>query len=228
MKKNIIAFLINLIIIIGLFYVIRMPNNKSKDLGIRLMPSTNSIPISGFDKMIKGAADAKFQGLSSHSNMPSGKRSNRNSGNTVEANPFESVNADLGSNRLFSRNSKSKIKNQKNNNQYTLVGINNGQDIQSSHSAFGMLSVNMMRGTKTQQNQSNTYNTSISNQLAYNNLSKPRMTLGGGNEGDEDPFNSGGGDDNEMFYNDVPVGSGTLSFLILILGYMLRVYVRKR
>ena len=108
------------------------------------------------------------------------------------------------------------------------MGVNNENNKKSYSNGFNVVGTNIALGNKGRQDQTNAYNTSFSNQLAYNNLSKPRMTLGSGNEGDEDPFNPGGGGDNELYYNDVPVGDGSIMLLILALGYMLRILVRKK
>ncbi len=51
--------------------------------------------------------------------------------------------------------------------------------------------------------------------ITMNHVSAPFKTLGTGNQGNEDPFNPGGGNDNPGTYNDCPVGDGTW-FLMLI------------
>jgi hypothetical protein len=36
----------------------------------------------------------------------------------------------------------------------------------------------------------------------------------------EDPFNEGNGNDNESYYNDVPVGDGTIVLIIMALVFV--------
>lgn len=225
MKKNIAIFFLNAFLIACFFFIIKQSSEYKESISFR---SKNSFAVVQFDKLSQKNEDTKFQSYTAHKNAGiktaigklnniKGKHSNKSS-NSEDA-VFES----LPTNLLDQSNRKSiTVKSSKDNQNgynYTYFGRKIEDGIPSNAGGSGYAdNYNSSAKSMNIMGQGN-YNYSFARSLAYNSLSSPKLTLDN-NLNDEDPFNPGNGNDNDSFYNDVPVGDGTVIMLIMLMIFV--------
>lgn len=214
-NKNLTISLIIVLLFAALFYVL-----KKADEGVERnsFKGSNSIAAGKYDKLITSVEKTKFvrflgskrKEISNHKMSVTEQEENSfDTGIGV----FESLSGS------YEKNIKSNHYDKKMENSYEYSF--NSMQKNTSINNQGVFNPNFTNVTSFIGTRRNTEEATpnkvytLSNELAYNNISKPLFAFGNGSEGDEDPFDGGGGVDNGDYYNDVPVGDGIPFMLFL-------------
>ena len=225
MKKNIAIFLLNAYLIACCYFIITQTSEHKQSRSYR---TDQNFAVVQFDKLSQANEDTKFQSYTAHKNAgiktAVGMQKNFKGRNSTSiGNGDDAVFESLPVNLLDASNSKSIAvkanKGNQNGYNYTYFGQktdnefpnNSGSGASADNFASSSKSINLL-------GQGN-FNYSFTRSLAYNNLTSPKLTLDN-NLDNEDPFNEGNGNDNESYYNDVPVGDGTIVLIIMALVFV--------
>jgi len=223
MKKNIAIFFLNVFLIACFFFIIRQTSEYKESKSFK---TDNTFAVVNFDKLSQPGEETKFQSYTAHkaslvktfaarhkANMSKNLFNNNGQSDAVFATNPEDINNQKDKNgaiKKFTKNTDSKYR-------YSYFSQTKEEEFSKNlgRSADGFLAYSSSINVSGSGN--SVFN--LSQTLANNNVTNPKLTLDN-NLDDEDPLDPGNGIDNDSFYNDVPIGDGTIFMLLLTLVFV--------
>lgn len=223
MKKNIAIFFLNVFLIACFFFIIKQTSEYKENKSFK---TNNTFDVVNFDKLSHPADETKFQSFTAHKVALIRKVANRSKGNkgknslnnnnisdAVFATSPEDINNQPEKNatlKKLSKNTESKF-------HYSYFSETRDVDIYKNSGRYTEGNISYANSIKVTGSENN--GVTFAQTLANNNVKNPKLTLDN-NLDDEDPFDPGNGVDNDSFYNDVPIGDGTVFMLLLTLLFV--------
>ena len=223
MKKNIAIFFLNVFLIACFFFIIRQTSEYKESKSFK---TDNTFAVVNFDKLSQPGEETKFQSYTSHKAsllkaLAARHKANRgkrpvNINNTDDA-VFATSPEDINNQPEKSITIKKSVKNAGSDLHYSYFSQSKSDEFSKNSNRYTEGNIAYSGSVSMSASGNNSF--AFAQTIANSKVTNPKLTLNN-NLDTEDPFDPGNGIDNNSYYNDVPVGDGTLFLLLLTLVFV--------